>query len=74
MNDRREDHVQNCRSTSTVTTDIKNGDIAKRMEAFEIIKGKKEQGRIHSHQLLTGGQGRIYEFSYFSTRADGRTD
>ena len=33
--------MQNCRSTSTVTTDIKNGDIAKRMEAFEIIKGKK---------------------------------
>ena len=35
---------------------------------------KKKQGRIHCHQLQTGGQGRICAFTHFLTRADGRTD
>ena len=37
----------------------------------------KKQGRIHGHQLRTGGQGRKSVFSHFSTqwlRTDGRTD
>ena len=45
----------------------------------------QKQGRIHGHQLRTGGQGWKYAFSHFSTRAwrtdrptdqptDGRTD
>ena len=33
-----------------------------------------QQGRIHGHQLRTGGQGRICAFSHFSTRAYGRTN
>ena len=33
-----------------------------------------KQGRIHGHQLRTGGQGRKCAFFHFSTRADGRTD
>ena len=35
---------------------------------------EEERGRIHGHQLWTGGQRRICAFSHFSTRADGRTD
>ena len=33
-----------------------------------------QQGRIHGHQLRTGGQGRKCVFSHFLTRAYGRTD
>ena len=33
-----------------------------------------EQGRIHGHQLRTGGQGRKCAFSLFSTRAHQRTN
>ena len=32
-------------------------------------KNEEEQGRIHGHQLRTGGQGRKCAFSHFSTRA-----
>ena len=38
---------------------------------------REEQGRIHGHQLRTGGQGRKCVFSHFSTRwlrTDRRTD
>ena len=38
---------------------------------------KRKQGRIHGHQLRTGGQGRKRAFSHFSTWSlltDGRTD
>ena len=31
----------------------------------------KAQGRIHGHQLRTGGQGRKCAFPYFSTRVHG---
>ena len=33
-----------------------------------------QQGRIHGHRLRTGGQGRIYAFSHFSTRSPLRTN
>ena len=33
-----------------------------------------EQGRIHGHQLRTGGQERKCAFLHFSTRAHQRTD
>ena len=32
---------------------------------------EKEQGRIHGHQLRTGGQGRKCAFPHFSTRVHG---
>ena len=35
---------------------------------------EKEQGRIHGHQLRTGGQERKCAFSHFLTRAHRRTD
>ena len=38
------------------------------------MRPKKEQDRIHGHQLRTGGQERKCAFSHFSTRAHRRTD
>ena len=35
---------------------------------------ERKQGRIHGHQLQTGGQGRKCAFSHFSTRVHGPTD
>ena len=46
---------------------MKNRDIKKeeKEEGEELVE---EQGRIHSHQLRMGGQGRKCAFSHFSTR------
>ena len=54
------------------------------MDREKIIQNRrnsKKQGRIHGHQLRTGGQGRKCVFSHFSTRSpptnqptDQRTD
>ena len=38
---------------------------------FEDVRDREDQGRIHGHQLRTGGQGR---FPTFQLERDGRTN
>ena len=64
--------------SNALLTDLENGDLPLEVSERIVKRAKvKKQGRIHGHQLRTGGQGRKCAFSHFSTRwlrTDRRTD